>query len=77
MIVVYGWLLRRALRILLSKLARPRAVGQMGHDGRNAGRFHWVHQVVSDSQGNLYTGEVDTGKRIQKSVLVHKKNETR
>ena len=46
-------------------------VGQMGHSGRNAGQFHWVHQVVSDSHGNLYTGEVDTGKRIQKFVLQH------
>ena len=46
-------------------------VGQMGHNGRNAGQFHWVHQIVSDSQGNLYTGEVDTGKRIQKFVLQH------
>jgi DNA-binding beta-propeller fold protein YncE len=45
-------------------------VGQMGHNGRNAGQFHWLHQLVSDSQGNLYTGEVDTGKRIQKFVLV-------
>jgi DNA-binding beta-propeller fold protein YncE len=46
-------------------------VGQMGHNGRNAGQFHWVHQIVSDSQGNLYTGEVDTGKRIQKFALQH------
>jgi hypothetical protein len=46
-------------------------VGQMGHSGRNAGQFHWVHQIVSDSQGNLYTGEVDTGKRIQKFILQH------
>jgi hypothetical protein len=44
-------------------------VGQTGHNGRNAGQFHWVHQIVSDSQGNLYTGEVDTGKRIQKFLL--------
>ena len=44
-------------------------VGQTGHNGRNAGQFHWVHQIVSDSHGNLYTGEVDTGKRIQKFVL--------
>jgi hypothetical protein len=43
-------------------------VGQMGHSGRNAGQFHWLHQIVSDSHGNLYTGEVDTGKRIQKFV---------
>lgn len=46
-------------------------VGQTGHNGRNAGQFHWVHQIVSDSQGNLYTGEVDTGKRVQKFVLQH------
>jgi hypothetical protein len=44
-------------------------VGQTGHNGRNAGQFHWVHQIVSDTQGNLYTGEVDTGKRIQKFIL--------
>jgi hypothetical protein len=48
-------------------------VGQIGHSGRNAGQFHWVHQVVSDSQGNLYTGEVDNGKRVQKFVLVREK----
>lgn len=47
-------------------------VGQMGHSGRNAGQFHWVHQLVTDSHGNLYTGEVDTGKRIQKFVLVRR-----
>jgi hypothetical protein len=46
-------------------------LGQTGHNGRNAGQFHWVHQVVSDSEGSLYTGEVDTGKRIQKFVLMH------
>jgi sugar lactone lactonase YvrE len=46
-----------------------RVLGSFGHNGRNAGQFHWVHQVVMDSQGNLYTGEVDTGKRIQKFVL--------
>jgi hypothetical protein len=25
--------------------------------------------MVTDSQGNLYTGEVDTGKRLQKFIL--------
>jgi len=45
-------------------------VGTTGHNGRNAGQFHWVHQIASDSQGNLYTGEVDTSKRVQKFVLV-------
>jgi DNA-binding beta-propeller fold protein YncE len=46
-------------------------VGQTGRNGRNAGQFHWLHQLVADSHGNLYTGEVDTGKRIQKFVLVN------
>ena len=44
-------------------------IGSFGHSGRNAGQFHWVHQAVTDSDGNLYTGEVDTGKRIQKFIL--------
>jgi hypothetical protein len=37
-----------------------------GHAGRGAGQFHWVHVMAVDSKGDLYTGEVDTGKRIQK-----------
>src|ERR1700735_548588 len=45
-------------------------VGKTGHSGRNAGQFHWVHQIASDSNGNLYTGEVDSAKRIQKFVIV-------
>lgn len=44
-------------------------VASFGHNGRNAGQFHWVHQAGADSKGNLYTGEVDTGKRVQKFVL--------
>ncbi len=45
-------------------------LGTTGHAGRNAGQFHWVHQMAADSEGNLYTGEVDTGKRVQKFVRV-------
>jgi hypothetical protein len=30
------------------------------------GQFHNIHQIVSDSKGNIYTGEVDVGMRIQK-----------
>jgi hypothetical protein len=41
-----------------------------GRSGRNAGQFHWVHQIAVDSKGNIYTGEVDTAKRIQKFVAV-------
>jgi DNA-binding beta-propeller fold protein YncE len=41
-------------------------LGHFGHGGRQAGQFHWLHTMAVDSQGNIYTGEVDTGKRIQK-----------
>lgn len=37
-----------------------------GGAGRNAGEFHWVHDIAVDGQGNAYTTEVDTGKRVQK-----------
>lgn len=41
-------------------------VGSFGRSGRNAGDFHWVHSIAVDSRGNVYTGEVDDGKRLQK-----------
>ena len=44
-------------------------VGSFGRNGRSAGQFHWVHAMTVDAKGNLYTGEVDTGKRIQKFKL--------
>ena len=53
-------------------LERPtgKILGHFGHNGRNAGQFHWVHQIASDSSGAIYTGEVDTGKRLQRFVPV-------
>ena len=41
-------------------------VGRFGRNGRNAGDFHWVHNIAADSKGNLYTTEVDTVKPAQK-----------
>jgi hypothetical protein len=41
-------------------------VGRFGQNGRSAGQFHWVHNLAVDSRGNIYTTEVDTGKRAQK-----------
>ncbi|MBV8169872.1 MAG: hypothetical protein JO021_24005 [Alphaproteobacteria bacterium] len=41
-------------------------LGTFGRNGRQAGDFHWIHQIAMDSQWNVYTGEVDSGKRIQK-----------
>lgn len=43
-------------------------VGHFGRMGRYAGQFIWLHNVAVDSKGNIYTGEVFTGKRIQKFV---------
>lgn len=43
-------------------------VGAFGRSGRNAGDFHWVHNLAVDSEGTLYTTEVDTGKRAQRFV---------
>jgi hypothetical protein len=44
-------------------------VGSFGRSGRNAGQFHWVHAMAVDKLGNVYTGEVDNAKRIQKFKL--------
>ena len=49
--------------------ADGKILGSTGHNGRNAGQFHWIHQIAADSAGSLYTGEVDTGKRIQRFVI--------
>ena len=39
---------------------------RIGRSGRQIGEFHWLHALAVDSQGNVYTGEVDSGQRIQK-----------
>ena len=41
-------------------------VGSFGRQGRAAGEFHWVHTMAIDSHGNIFTGDVDTGKRVQR-----------
>jgi DNA-binding beta-propeller fold protein YncE len=45
-----------------------RALTRFGRSGRSAGQFHWVHNMAVDSQGNVYTTEVDNAKRAQKFV---------
>jgi DNA-binding beta-propeller fold protein YncE len=34
--------------------------------GRQAGELHWPHVVAVDTDGNVYTGEVDGAGRVQK-----------
>jgi sugar lactone lactonase YvrE len=43
-------------------------VSTLGRPGRYAGQFHWVHDLAIDGKGNLYAGEVDNGKRVQRFV---------
>ena len=43
-------------------------LGAFGRSGRQAGQFHWVHNLAVDSQGNVFTTEVDNAKRVQKFV---------
>lgn len=47
-------------------------IKHFGRMGRYAGQFIWVHNVTADSKGNIYTGEVYTGKRVQKFILSNK-----
>ncbi len=49
--------------------ARPRAGGPAGPQRPQCRPVPLVHQFAQDSAGNIYTGEVDTSKRIQKFVL--------
>lgn len=45
-------------------------VASFGRNGRMAGQFHWVHNIAVDTKGNIYTAEVDTGKRLQRFTPV-------
>lgn len=54
------WILRRKTHEIL---------GAVGRIGRQAGQFTWLHSIDTDSQGNIYTTEVNTGRRIQKLVF--------
>jgi DNA-binding beta-propeller fold protein YncE len=41
---------------------------RFGTGGRQVGQFHWPHVVSVDSEGNVYTGEVDGAGRVQKFI---------
>ncbi len=43
-------------------------VGAFGRIGHYAGQFVFLHNVATDSKGNVYTAEVGTGRRAQKFV---------
>jgi DNA-binding beta-propeller fold protein YncE len=45
-------------------------VGTMGSMGDNGGQFFGLHMIAVDSRGNIYTGEVFSGQRVQRFVPV-------
>jgi len=55
------WILNRQDGKLLSRI---------GSTGNWAGQFHGLHMIATDSKGNIFTGEVQAGERVQKFVPV-------
>ena len=44
-------------------------LGRIGSAGDNGGLFHGLHMIATDSKGNIYTGEVQNGERVQRFLL--------
>jgi hypothetical protein len=43
-------------------------LGTLGSMGDNGGQFFGLHMIAVDSRGNIYTGEVFSGQRVQRFV---------
>ncbi len=43
-------------------------MGEMGGMGENGGQFFGLHMIAVDRDGNIYTGEVFAGERVQRFV---------
>src|SRR5215471_2303764 len=53
----------------ISRITRSGSlIGQMGQMGENGGLWFGLHMIAVDSQGNVYTGEVFAGERVQRFV---------
>jgi hypothetical protein len=46
-------------------------LSQMGSMGENGGQWFGLHMIAVDSRGNIYTGEVFNGERVQRFVPVN------
>ncbi len=46
-----------------------KVVTRVGSSGNNGGQFHGLHMLSVDSKGNLYTGEVESGERVQRFLF--------
>ena len=47
-----------------------KTLGSLGSMGENGGQFFGLHMIATDSKGNISTGEVFNGERVQKFVPV-------
>jgi hypothetical protein len=47
-----------------------KVVGQIGSMGENGGQFYGLHMIAVDSKGDIYTGEVFAGERVQRFLPV-------
>jgi hypothetical protein len=47
-----------------------KVVAQMGSMGENGGQFFGLHMIAVDSKGDIYTGEVFQGERVQRFLPV-------
>jgi len=45
-----------------------KVLGRMGSMGDIGGQFYGLHMIAVDTRGNIYTGEVQNGERVQKFV---------
>jgi len=50
--------------------ADGKVVGRLGSMGQNGGQFFGLHMIAVDSKGDIYTGEVFNGERVQRFVPV-------
>ena len=63
--------LRAALASATKKMVAVRAhvLTSFGDGGRQPGQFFGVHNLDTDSKGNLYTAETYTGARVQRLIF--------
>ncbi len=47
-----------------------KVLGTLGSMGENGGQFFGLHMIATDSKGNIYTGEVFAGERVQRFLAV-------
>jgi hypothetical protein len=52
--------------VRLTDFANQAILTRFGRTGPYPGEFRWAHTIAVDSKGQVYVGEVSTGKRVQR-----------